>query len=162
MNSSHSANSRRIVCAAAAGVAAGVFAVPFLAPLALWSVGFGASGIVAGKFPSQADQLARQHLTQGPSGSGAAGIQDAIGNVAAGSAFAVVQSIAMGGAIPVGVTAVGASLGAGVGAAAGTNSDGEDPKEGDPKDKAGEDGTPVDANGGGPVDEGIRTGRNRS
>jgi hypothetical protein len=95
-------------------------------------------------------------------------MQAAIGNVATGSAFAVAQSIAMGGAIPVAVTAVGACLGAGVGtAAAGTGSGGEDPKEGDPTDEgasqdgASEDGTPVGANGEGPVNEGIRTGRNR-
>jgi hypothetical protein len=94
-------------------------------------------------------------------------MQAAIGNVAAGSAFAVAQSIAMGGAIPVAVTAVGAGAGVGT-ATAGTGSDGEDPKEGDPtdedasQDKAGQDGTPVDANGeGGPVYEDIRTGRNR-
>jgi hypothetical protein len=92
----------------------------------------------------------------------------AIGNVAAGSAFAVAQSIAMGGAIPAGITAIGACLGAVVGTAAGgTGSDGKKPKEGDPtdedagQDEAGQDGTPVDANGKGPVDEGIRTGRNR-
>jgi hypothetical protein len=95
-------------------------------------------------------------------------MQAAIGNVAAGSAFAVAQSVAMGGAIPVAVTAVGAGVGAGVGtAAAGTGSDGEDPKEGNPtdedagQDEPGQDGTPIDANGEGPVDEGIRTGRNR-
>jgi hypothetical protein len=75
-------------------------------------------------------------------------MQAAIGNVAAGSAFAVAQGIAMGGAIPVILTAVGAGLGAGAAAAAGTGSDGEDSKEGDPtdedagKDEAGEDGLP--------------------
>jgi hypothetical protein len=95
-------------------------------------------------------------------------MQAAIGNVAAGSAFAGAQSLAMGGAIPVAITALGAGLGAGVGtAAAGTGSDGEDSKERDPtdedagQDKAGEDGTPVNANGEGLVDAGIRTGRNR-
>ena len=72
----------------------------------------------------------------------------------------------MGGAIPVAVTAVGAGLGAGMGAA-GAGSGGEGPKEGDPTDKdagkgeAGPDGTPVDANDEGPIDEGVRTGRNR-
>ncbi len=71
----------------------------------------------------------------------------------------------MGGAIPIADTTVGAGLGAGVGAAA-AGSDGEGPK-GDPtdedagRDEAGKDGTPVDANGEGPVDEGVRTGRNR-
>jgi hypothetical protein len=49
----------------------------------------------------------------------AAGIQAGIGNVAAGSAFAVAQSIAMGGAVPALVPIVGAGVGAaGVGAAA--------------------------------------------
>jgi len=74
----------------------------------------------------------------------------------------------MGGAIPVAVTAVGACLGAGVGAtAAGAVPGGQDPKEGNStdggtsQDEAGEDGTPGDANGEGPVDEGIRTGRSR-
>jgi hypothetical protein len=94
-------------------------------------------------------------------------MQAAIGNVAAGSAFAVCQSISMGGAIPTVVTALGAGLGAGMGAAAGTDSDGEDPEEGGPTDQdagqseAGEDGTAVDANDKVPVDEGVRTGRNR-
>jgi hypothetical protein len=95
-------------------------------------------------------------------------MQAAIGNVVAGSAFAIAQSIGMGGAIPVAVTAAGAVLGAGVGtAAAGAGSGGRGPKEGDPtdkdagKDEAGPDITPVDANGEGPVDEGVRMGRNR-
>jgi hypothetical protein len=151
MNSSHSGNPRQIVCAAA-GAATGVALTPVVAPIVLGWFGFSAVGVVAGKFPSLVDQLARQHLTpQGPLGSAAAGIQAAIGNIAAGSGFAVAQSIAMGGAIPVAVTAVGASLGAGVGtAAAGTGSDGEEPKEGDPTDKdasqdeAGQDGTRTD------------------
>jgi hypothetical protein len=92
-------------------------------------------------------------------------MQAAIGNVAAGSLFATAQSVAMGGAIPVAVTAVGAGLGAGAGAAGAGSGGG--PKEGDPadedasKDEAGTDGTPVDAKGEGPVEEGIRTGRNR-
>jgi hypothetical protein len=95
-------------------------------------------------------------------------MQAAIGNVAAGSAFAVAQSIGMGGAVPAVLTAVGAGLGAaGAGAAAGAGSDGKDSKEGDStdedagQDEAGKDGTSVDTNGEGPVDEGIRTGRNR-
>lgn len=71
----------------------------------------------------------------------------------------------MGGAIPVAVTAVGVGLGTRVGTAvAGA---GEDPNERDPRDEAasqdgaGPNGTPVDANGEGLVDGGIRTGRNR-
>ena len=72
----------------------------------------------------------------------------------------------MGGAIPVAVTAVGAGVGAAVGTAA-AGSDGKSKKEGDPTDEdaakteAGEDGTRVDVNGENPVDEGVRTGRNR-
>ena len=42
----------------------------------------------------------------------AAGIQAGIGNVAAGGAFAVAQSIAMDGAVPVACTAIGAGIGA--------------------------------------------------
>ena len=88
-------------------------------------------------------------------------MQAAIGNVAAGSVFAVAQSIAMGGAIPVAVTAVGAGVGVAA-AAAGTGSDGEDEKEGDPMDEdAGQNESGGEANGEGPVDESIRTGRNR-
>ena len=49
-------------------------------------------------------------------GSIAAGIQSSIGNVAAGSLFAGAQSVAMGGALPAAVTAVGAGV-SGVGAA---------------------------------------------
>ena len=45
----------------------------------------------------------------------AAAIQSGIGNVAAGSWFAVCQSIGMGGAIPTGVSAVSAGLGAVIG-----------------------------------------------
>ena len=90
-------------------------------------------------------------------------MQAAIGNVAAGSAFAVAQSIAMGGAIPVAITAVGAGVGAGAAAAAaGTGSDGEDQNDGDPSgEDAGKDEAGEYANGEGPTDEGVRTGRNR-
>jgi hypothetical protein len=54
----------------------------------------------------------------GPIGSIAAGVQTSIGaNVAAGSLFAVAQSIAMGGGVPAAITAV-SSLGAGAAGAA--------------------------------------------
>jgi hypothetical protein len=46
-------------------------------------------------------------------------IQSWIGNVAAGSLFATAQSVAMGGAIPTVVTAVGAGVGSVVGQAVG-------------------------------------------
>ncbi|KAK0451103.1 adaptin N terminal region-domain-containing protein [Armillaria borealis] len=62
------------------GAVAGAALTPVLAPAALGIVGFSAAGPVAGTL--------------------AALIQSSIGNVAAGSAFAVAQSIAMGGAIP--------------------------------------------------------------
>ncbi|KAK0480317.1 adaptin N terminal region-domain-containing protein [Armillaria novae-zelandiae] len=75
-----------------ASVVAGVVLTPVIVPAALGIVGFGAAGPVAGTL--------------------AAVIQSGIGNVAAGSAFAVAQSIGMGGAIPAGVYAVsGAAAG---------------------------------------------------
>ena len=50
-------------------------------------------------------------------GSAAAGIQAGIGNVAAGSAFAVVQSLAAVGLLPVILIGGGAAIGLGIGAA---------------------------------------------
>jgi hypothetical protein len=50
-------------------------------------------------------------------GSIAAGLQASIGNVVAGSLFAALQSIAMGGGVPAAITAVG-GLGAGAAGAA--------------------------------------------
>ena len=102
-----------------------------------------------------------------PLGGLAAVIQSGIGNVAAGSAFAICQSIGMGGAIPTGVSAVSASLGAFVAgrAAPGGGPENEDPNEAGPDD---DDGTGGDADGKadeageGPADEGAaRTGPNR-
>ena len=52
MNSSHSANSRQIV-GAAVGAVAGVVAIPVLAPFVLGLIGFGAGGVIGGKFPSK-------------------------------------------------------------------------------------------------------------
>jgi hypothetical protein len=94
----------------------------------------------------------------------AAVAQAGIGNVAAGSAFAVAQSVGMGGAVPAVITAVGAGLSAGVGTlAAGMRRGGKGPKEGRSTDKdatgedaADEDGTSVDAGEGA-----TRTGLNR-
>ncbi|KAK0449932.1 adaptin N terminal region-domain-containing protein [Armillaria borealis] len=77
-----------------ASAAAGVVLTPILAPAALGLVGFSAAGPVAGTL--------------------AAAIQSSIGNVAAGSAFAVAQSIGMGGAIPTGVYAASSGVFAGV------------------------------------------------
>ncbi|KAK0470046.1 uncharacterized protein EV420DRAFT_86284 [Desarmillaria tabescens] len=74
-----------------ASAVAGVALAPVILPPALGVVGFGAAGPVAGTL--------------------AAAIQSGIGNVAAGSAFAVAQSIGMGGAIPAGVYAVSGIVG---------------------------------------------------
>ncbi|KAK0470045.1 uncharacterized protein EV420DRAFT_1634481 [Desarmillaria tabescens] len=73
------------------GAAVGVVLAPVIVPPALGLVGFSAAGPVAGTF--------------------AAAAQSGIGNVAAGSTFAVVQSMAMGGAIPAGVYAVSGIIG---------------------------------------------------
>ena len=64
----------------------------------------------------------------------AAGIQAGIGNVAAGSAFTVAQSIAMGGAFPAVVTAIGAGVGLGVGTAAAGAGSGDKGATGDTSD----------------------------
>ena len=66
----------------------------------------------------------------------AAVIQSGIGNVAAGSLFATAQSVAMGGAIPTVVTAIGAGVGSAVGALA---SSGDNDDRGD-EDVTGSDG----------------------
>lgn len=81
-----------IAGAVACAVTGGVLAAPFLVPAALGTVGFSSTGVVGGSI--------------------AAGIQASIGNVAAGSAFAACQSMAMGGAIaPVAAAATGAATG---------------------------------------------------
>lgn len=153
-------HARRVI-GAIAGAAVGIALAPLLAPALLGTLGFSAIGPVAGKFSPQAE-VASHPL--GLLGTVAAVMQAGIGNVAAGSVFAAAQSIAMGGAIPAAITAVGAGLGAGVGtAAAGAIPDDEDQKEEESNDKdaTGEDGADED---GAPGDggEGIaRTGRNR-
>ena len=68
------------------GVTLGVLTAPILVPTALTTVGFTSAGVVGGSV--------------------AAGMQASIGNVVAGSAFSVCQSIAMGGSIPTAVSAV--------------------------------------------------------
>ncbi|KAI0062765.1 hypothetical protein BV25DRAFT_1825308 [Artomyces pyxidatus] len=78
------------VIAAAVGLGAGAIITPIVAPAVVGLVGFGAAGPVAGTL--------------------AAGMQAGIGNVVAGSSFAVVQSIGMGAAVP----AVGQAVGAGI------------------------------------------------
>ncbi|KAK0449930.1 hypothetical protein EV421DRAFT_2032109 [Armillaria borealis] len=73
------------------GVIAGIALTPVIVPPILRIFGFGAAGPVAGGI--------------------AAAIQSGIGNVAAGSLFAMWQSIATGGAIPWGVYAVSGIIG---------------------------------------------------
>jgi len=92
---------------------------PILAPVFLTTLGFSAVGPVAGK--SEIPTLRPHQLHKKPnfsastdlntpSGTAAAGIQAGIGNVVAGSLFATVQSIAMGGAVPVVITVVSAGV----------------------------------------------------
>ncbi|KAH9980657.1 hypothetical protein BJV74DRAFT_855712 [Russula compacta] len=80
-----------------AGAAAGTVLVPVALTAGLGVIGFSAAGPVAGSI--------------------AAGMQAGIGNVAAGSLFATAQSVAMGGAVPGAVTAVGSGF-SGIAAAA--------------------------------------------
>lgn len=68
------------------GVALGVLTTPIIVPTALATVGFTSAGVVGGSV--------------------AAGMQASVGNVVAGSAFSVCQSIAMGGSVPTVVSAV--------------------------------------------------------
>ena len=159
MLSWHLADSRRII-GVVAGAAVGIALTPVLVPALLGFIGFSAIGPVAGKLPAQAKVASNPPELLGTV---AAGIQAGIGNVAAGSAFAVAQSIAMGGAIPAVVTAVGAGVGAAAGAAAaGAGPGDEDTTEENPTDEGaddgGGDGTAVDP---GESDGAARTGRNR-
>ena len=78
-------------------------------------LGFGAAGPVAGKpMPLSTHQMHKTRTLLNKmsvfSGTAAAGIQAGIGNVVAGSLFATAQSIAMGGAVPVAVTAAGTGV----------------------------------------------------
>ncbi|KAH9063347.1 hypothetical protein EDB87DRAFT_174282 [Lactarius vividus] len=87
---------RRLVILVAVGAIVGIVLTPVVAPPILHALGFSAIGPVAG--------------------TAAATMQAGIGNVAAGSLFAMAQSVAMGGAIPAVFTAIGAGLGGLVGA----------------------------------------------
>lgn len=82
------------IAAYAGGAIAGAVLAPVVAPAALGVIGFGAAGPVAGSI--------------------AALIQSSIGNVAAGSLFAMAQSVAMGGALPLLGYATGAAAGGAV------------------------------------------------
>jgi len=86
-----------------------------VAPVVVGVVGFGAAGPVAGKFPRLIVVAKTKPLE--PIGSLAATAQAGIGNVVAGSAFATVQSMAMGGGVPAVVSALG-GMAAGVAGAA--------------------------------------------
>jgi len=86
------------VALGAAGITAGAVLAPVVLTAGLGVIGFSAAGPVAGKI--------------------AAGLQAGIGNVAAGSLFAMAQSAAMGGAVSSVVAAAGALGGGGTAAAA--------------------------------------------
>lgn len=106
------------------GIGAAVVAAiltPILAPVFLSTLGFSAVGPVAGKseIPTlrpgrgyiKEPKIFRIMLTGIPlPGTAAAAIQAGIGNVLAGSLFATVQSIAMGGAVPAIFTAISAGI----------------------------------------------------
>ena len=96
----------------AAGAGTSAVLVPFLAPVALGLVGFGAAGPVAGEFPPEWCGIIRSAHTNKLElvGSIAAGVQAGIGNVVAGSLFAGAQSVAMGGALPGAITAVSSAV----------------------------------------------------
>jgi hypothetical protein len=98
----------------AVGVVSGIIFLPLTAKIILGLIGFSAIGPVAGK-PSFSHA---PHIIECPAyshveyaGSLAALIQAAIGNVAAGSLFAALQSFAMGGALGGVLSAVGGVVG---------------------------------------------------
>lgn len=82
-----------LVAGTVAGV--GVLAAPLVVPMALATIGFSSSGVVAGSV--------------------AAGLQSSVGSVVAGSTFAACQSIAMGGGIPMVATGITGALSGSVG-----------------------------------------------
>ena len=105
-----------------ASATVGLILTPVLAPPILGVVGFGAAGPVAGEPRFSLPDHSPAHTNN--VGTMAAGIQAGIGNVVAGSLFATAQSVAMGGALPVAVTAIGAGVAGIGGAAAGATSAG--------------------------------------
>ncbi|CAL1709427.1 unnamed protein product [Somion occarium] len=78
------------IIAASAAVIGGTFFTPLLAPAVVSVVGFSPAGPVAGSL--------------------AAAAQAGMGNVVAGSSFAIVQSIGMGGAVPIIGQVVGGAI----------------------------------------------------
>ena len=91
-----------------AGTIIGVLLTPAALITALGAIGFSAVGPIAGKFPKPS--VTWHSTLRDILGSIAAVLQAGIGSVVAGSLFAVAQSIAMGGAIPVAVIAAGAVI----------------------------------------------------
>ena len=91
---------------------------PIVVTATLGVIGFGAAGPIAGRFLYQVTIDALRHITlRNKLGSMAAGIQSGIGNVVAGSLFAGVQSVAMGGAMAGTVATAASTLGGAVGIA---------------------------------------------
>jgi hypothetical protein len=91
-----------------AGTIIGVLLTPAALITGLGAIGFSAVGPIAGKFPKPS--VTWHSTLRDILGSIAAVLQAGIGSVVAGSLFAVAQSIAMGGAIPVAVIAAGAVI----------------------------------------------------
>ena len=97
INGEGMANTRKYMFIAGTAVLGGTVCI-FAAPVVLGAVGFGSGGVVATSI--------------------AAGIQSTIGNVAAGSAFAALQSVGAAGLGTAGTAAVGAAGAAAAGAGA--------------------------------------------
>lgn len=99
------------------------------------AVGFGASGVVGGQYLDAISAL-YDEPTEFLTGSLAALIQGGIGNVAAGSLFAICQSVGAGGALPVLGYVAGAGLGVAATAAAAEQAGGTENDERDTNDNA--------------------------
>jgi len=94
--------------------AVGVVLAPVVAVGIVGALGFSAVGVVAGECPLYRPRFI--HLMNSSIGSLAAAIQSGIGNVVAGSLFALAQSIGAGGALPVIFSAIAGAIGALLGA----------------------------------------------
>jgi hypothetical protein len=103
MSTSHT---RKVV----AGVVAGTIIAPIAAPALLGTVGFGSAGVGASMFPVVYNNEEKTHLRRDLV-TWAAAWQSFIGNVAAGSIFAICQSVGAGGALPLAGYATGAWIG---------------------------------------------------
>lgn len=100
------------------GTALGVVLAPVVAAGVLGILGFGAAGVIAGQRLALSLYLMdRKLIFRIPYvGSYAAAVQSGIGNVAAGSLFALLQSIGAGGALPAVFSAISGAIGALLGA----------------------------------------------